>query len=504
LSQEIGGLSQEIAGLSQEAGGSPQEIGLRLELTATAAAALVASGLLAGDPAALQSHSVYFDTPGQDLSAAGFSLRIREAEGERVQIVKATGSAAGLFVRPEWNLPVQADVPILDDTSPVAALLGTRLHEIGPAFTVDMQRRVWNVLSDEAEIELALDEGEIVAGERRTPICELKLELKRGTPAALFALARRLDAVAPLRLRVLGKAERGYRLLGPAAGAVKAEPVTMTSDMDAAAAFRHIAGACLRQYRLNEGLLGGRDAEAVHQARVALRRLRSAFSIYKPMLEDGRFQHLRDETRWLAVSLGAMRDVDVLIERCEVETVRARLVQARAEAANLALAELASRRARVLMLDLSEWLAAGDWRSQPSGEEIRGQPARDFAAAALDRFRRKVRKGGRDLAELDDAARHEVRKDAKKLRYAAEFFSSFFQGKRQKRRLKRFVEALAALQDRLGALNDHAVTEHVLSRLGLDRDPDAAHLAAAEDKQVLIEAAAEAHDAFSDAKRFWR
>ncbi len=160
MSQEIGGLSQEIAGLSQEAGGSPQEIGLRLELTATAAAALVASGLLAGDPAALQSHSVYFDTPGQDLSAAGFSLRIREAEGERVQIVKATGSAAGLFVRPEWNLPVQADVPILDETSPVAALLGTTLHEIGPAFTVDMQRRVWNVLSDEAEIELALEEGE--------------------------------------------------------------------------------------------------------------------------------------------------------------------------------------------------------------------------------------------------------------------------------------------------------------------------------------------------------
>ena len=57
-----------------------------------------------------------------------------------------------------------------------------------------------------------LDCGEVVAGERRSPVCEIELELKSGDPAALFAFARRIDAVVPIRLGVLSKAERGYGL----------------------------------------------------------------------------------------------------------------------------------------------------------------------------------------------------------------------------------------------------------------------------------------------------
>jgi CHAD domain-containing protein len=130
---------------------------------------------------------------------------------------------------------------------------------------------------------------------------------------------------------------------------------------------------------------------------------------------------------------------------------------------------------------------------------------RDFAASVLSRFRRKVRKGGRGLARQNDAARHQLRKDAKKLRYAAEFFASLFDDRRQKRRYGRFLETLEKLQDRLGLLNDTVSAPRLLARLGLDKDPEALSLlTTAQDKKSLVEAAADAHDAFADAKPFWR
>ncbi|WP_274427105.1 CYTH and CHAD domain-containing protein [Chelativorans sp. YIM 93263] len=483
-----------------------REIELKLELTPAAADALIKSDQFPAAPSVLRQRTVYFDTPARDLSGAGFQIRIREAGGLRIQTVKATGTeTAGLFARPEWEQPIEDDSPVIDDTTPLRALLGAKAHEIGPAFEVHVERRTWNVTQNGTVIELVLDRGEIVAGERRTPVCEIELELKSGSPSDLFAFARRIDAIVPLKLGVLNKSERGYRLLGPAIRTVKAEPIALSLDMTAAAAFRHIAGACLRQFRLNEVLLDFNNAEALHQARVALRRLRSAFTIHKPMLEDGRFDHLRQELRWLASALGEARDLDVLIARSNGEEVRAKLEAARADAYDQARMALASPRARSLMFDLSEWLALGEWLMLPSGEEVREQPARDFAAMALDRFRRRVKRSGGDLADIDDSARHELRKDAKKLRYATEFFAALFDRKRQKRRHKKFLSALEALQDHLGALNDLATAPELLARLGLDNDPAAAALLEpGKNRAELIEEAAEAHDMFVDAKRFWR
>ena len=485
---------------------SGQEVELKLEIAPDAAEALIASGLLPGRPSVVPLRSVYFDTPEHDLSAAGFSLRIRQAGDRRIQTVKAAGTAAaGLFARPEWERGVEGDAPVLDDATPVKAFLGGKVHDIGPAFAVEVERRIWIVSSPDATIEVALDSGEVVAGERRTRVHEIELELKDGAPAALFALARRIDSVAPARVGVLNKAERGFLLLGPAMRAFKAEPVLLAADMSAADAFRHIAGVCLRQFRLNEALIGRDNAEALHQARVALRRLRCAFSIFEPMLRDDSVERLRAELRWLAGALGDARDFDVLGGRAAVETVRARLETVRHRAYDAAETALSSPRARALMLDLSQWLVLGGWLAQASAETARGQPASDFAVATLERLRKKVKKGGTDLADLGDEARHELRKDAKKLRYAAEFFASLFQGKRHKRRLGPFLAALESLQDRLGALNDLASAPDLLARTGLRDDPAAAALLdEGKGRQALVEAAAEAHDAFVDTRRFWR
>lgn len=480
------------------------EVELKLEIASDEAGKLEASGLLAGAPKKARQVSTYFDTPDCDVAKAGFSLRIRRSGKKRVQTIKADGaSAAGLFIRSEWERPVEDDSPILDYMTPLPALLGDVIGAVAPAFEVKIDRYSWVVAEGEAMIELVLDRGEAIAGDRRSPVCEIELELQSGAPAALFALGRKIDAVVPVRLGVLSKAERGYRLAGEAAAMAKAEPVALAAGMTAAQAFGQIVQSCVRQFLLNEALLPvSRDAAALHQARVALRRLRSAFSIFKPMIGDAGGE-LRDELRWLASELGQARDLDVLLKRAEAGPLHDRIATMREAAYDRVCEILSSARARRLMFDVAEWTAAAEWSGTADGEREGNRLARDFAVKALDRYRRKVKREGRNLERLDDEARHEVRKSAKKLRYAAEFFAGLFERKLEKHRHKRFVQSLETLQDQLGTLNDLATAPEVLQRLGIAEDPDAADLMAHGKKGKLLEAAADAHEDFVDTKRFW-
>ncbi|MBB2708425.1 CHAD domain-containing protein (plasmid) [Rhizobium sophoriradicis] len=184
--------------------------------------------------------------------------------------------------------------------------------------------------------------------------------------------------------------------------------------------------------------------------------------------------------------------------------MRERLENARRAAYDDALTSLASSRARTLMLDLNEWPRCGEYLSDPRTTEIREGPAADFAGFALDRMRKKLRKHGMALSKVDDEHRHEARKDAKKLRYATEFFAPLFDDKRGARRYKRFMAAMEELQDQLGALNDLVTGPDVLEKHGLAdplaRDDVVSHA----DKAGLIDAAQAALDDVIDAKRFWR
>lgn len=481
------------------------EIELKLDLTPQALDALEAALPWAGSAKITKLNSVYFDTPDLALRAAGVSLRIRHSGTRRIQTVKAKGAgSAGLFVRAEWERSVQNDIPVIDDTTPIRALLGDAVEALNPVFEVRVERRSWVVDQKCATIEPVLDRGEVVVGDRTTPICEIELGLKQGDPAALFALARRMDAVAPVRLGVESKAERGYRLLGPAVNMAKAEPIVLASGLMAAEAFREIVQSCVRQFRSNEALLSvARDAEAFHQARVGLRRLRSAFSIFKPVVGGTRHAALGAELRWLASEMGEARDLDVLLERAGSGALRSRIAAAREAAYDRVAEVLASARVRGLMLDVMEWTVSGDGLSASGTAGDPDKTARDFAVAALDRFRRKVKKGGNDLVHIDDEARHEVRKNAKKLRYASEFFGSLFTRKREQRRQKEFVAALERLQDRLGALNDLVTGPRLIEKLGVADDPNAARLLSGATRGKLIKSAAKAHEGLIDLKKFW-
>lgn len=242
----------------------------------------------------------------------------------------------------------------------------------------------------------------------------------------------------------------------------------------------------------------------MHQARVALRRLRSAFSIHRPMLTDVRLERLNDELRWLAGELAEARDLDVLIERTEEGPLREKLGDVRKKAYRGAVSALQSERARAVMIDIVGWTMLGAWLRQPDNRGIRDLSAREFSAGRLDRYWRRVKRSGRNLEGLGDEARHELRKAAKKLRYAAEFFCALYDRKYEERRQKRFVAAVEALQSQLGAVNDLASTSRLLRELGLSNDPAVGDPRGGPSKGELLKEAAGAYDDLIGAKCFWR
>ena len=447
------------------------EVELKFDVAAMDAEALKTCPALAGlTPAIVEADTAYFDTKDQIVRRAGYSLRVRKAGGRFVQAVKhKRAAAAGLFVRDEW----EADVPgfALDDgalaKTPLKKLLDA--EEAGPLklrVRSRFRRTTWLVTHKGSMIEVVLDEGTVTAGKAESPLCELELELKSGKPRALFALAGEIGAALPLRLGVLSKAERGYALAEKALGeAARADPVNLPARVSEGDAFRTVAQACLRHYRLNEiVLLQRRDAHALHQARIALRRLRSALSLFRPTARGKDYPELRDEISWLAGQLGDARNLDVLLAGEEgsraAKTVQERLLKARARAYDRVEAALASERVRALMLKLSLWIEAGAWRFRDRAK--RGLA--ELAAKQLDRQWRRVKRHGTRIGKAGADDRHRLRLDVKKLRYSAEFLAGLSAKRPKLARRERFVMALKALQEGLGDLNDAEAAQTIAAR----------------------------------------
>lgn len=472
------------------------ELELKLEIAADAADELERAGLLGPDKAHALLHATYYDTADRRLRAHGLTLRIRR-EGQRlIQAVKASkGAAAGLFDRGEWEFTVPKWRPVVDDRTPLARALGPAPTALVAQFDLVVHRDSFAVETGGATIDVALDRGTARAMDRSAAFCEVELELTAGDPAALFDLARRIDAAAPVRIGVLTKPERGVRLLGELRRAEKAGAVRLQAAQSPVAACAQVIAGCLRHYRLNETiLLQQSEPEAVHQARVALRRLRSARTIFAELLPDAATARLDAAVRDLAREYGKARDLDVLIARADLADGRAEFSAQRDEAYHDLTVTLGAPATRRLMLDLAEWLAIGAWREAEDMAAVRTMPLGGFAARALARRLRQVRKHGRHLAELDDEGRHALRKDAKKLRYAVDFFAGLYARGPASKLRRKFMAALEDLQHNLGELNDLAFEAEVLGPAAPDRTAD---------KDKLLRKASDGRHALLDCAPFW-
>jgi triphosphatase len=446
------------------------EVELKFDVEPGGASAIRRAAILREAVAVEREHdTLYFDTDDGAVRKAGFSVRVRKSGDRFVQAIKRKrASAAGLFVRQEWESDVDCfdvDPGAFDGTPLKRSLAKSKAGPLVPLVRTRFRRTAWTIELNGSRVEVALDEGIVASGSAETPLSELELELKDGKPTALFRLAEAIGAAAPLRLGVLSKVERGYALADGRLGrAARAEPVRLRPPVSEAKAFHAVAHACLRHFRLNELILLERDdPEALHQARVALRRLRSALSLFRPTVRGTEYQGLREELRWFAAQFGEARNLDALLARVTEadQGLQDQLLKERGKAYGRMKRALRSKRSRQLMLHLAGWIETGAWRFRSRGE----QDLVGLATAQLDKQWPRIRRSGDSLAHLDAEARHRLRIAVKKLRYAVEFLAPLYARKPASAQRDRFVAALKALQDRLGDLNDAWTAEQLTERM---------------------------------------
>lgn len=238
---------------------------------------------------------------------------------------------------------------------------------------------------------------------------------------------------------------------------------------------------CLKHLLRNEPATIAGEPEALHQMRVAVRRLRSVLSAVRSMLPVEQHQWLNDELRWLAGSLGPARDWDVF-EMHLLAPVRSVLqtepaVEKLAEAAKqqqdaayeAARRAIDSRRYAETMLKLIRWFETRGWRDQQVSEHsaLLFSSIAEVAPPLIERPWRQAMKRSKHFAGLSQDKRHRLRIALKNLRYMIEFVGSLFDGASVKALTKR----LKRLQDDLGHLQDVRTAQERIGELA----PPAVH-----------------------------
>jgi triphosphatase len=317
----------------------------------------------------------------------------------------------------------------------------------------------------------------------------------------------------PARPAAKAKAERGYKRIEHGKPSFKkATSPELDPRMSCAEAFRLITCSCLRQIVANEpGMLAG-HAEALHQFRIGLRRLRAAVKSFTEMTADAQRETIKAELKWVMKQVGPARDLDVF--GADVLTPLARghdphlaaahrsYNEMRKQAHETATSSIRSGRFRKLSQELAEWAEAGPWTTNPTLEELRERRIAEHAAEVLGRWRRSFRKRCRKLGDLSPKQRHGLRMRAKDLRYATEFFVSLFP--RHIKRREATLAALENLQNTLGALNDLTARKRIMPK-EINQSAHARRVIAAQEAKAgqLLKRAKVACTKFGEVKPFW-
>jgi inorganic triphosphatase YgiF len=492
----------------------PRELELKLEVDPGDIERFRTHPFFRSSKPAKQLRAVYFDTGKLALRDNGISFRVRAGGGKHVQTIKAERPGSGVALdRGEWEHEIasaEPDFSRVADTPLEPFVRNGGARKIRPVFTVHTERLVGHLSAVGAEIELALDAAQIEAGGKQATFAEIELELKSGDPKRLYAAASELAEMAPARLSLRTKSARGYALLAekPAAS-VKAEKIIVRAGQNAALAFQTIAHSCLRHLLENETILRSNpNGDAVHQARVAIRRLRAAISLFKDVVADDQIAGIKAGLKLMAQPLGQARDLDLFIDKVlkparrsghGVEAILADYRARREEAYATALAEVRSAQFGRSLLRIATWVETGPWLTEGSpAAELPGAPTELVAVRKLGRLWTRLRKRLKHIDEIDEESRHRVRIEIKKLRYAMEFFVGAFPPGRQKQ-MRAAQNVVEALQSTLGDLNDIAVARETAATSGSQA------LFAGQETQIpmLLARAKEQANEFRSLQPFW-
>jgi CHAD domain-containing protein len=419
-------------------------------------------GYAAEPLAARRLSTTYYDTPDLRLARWGASLRYRPGEGWTVKLPE--GEHGVLLVRAEHVFGGDGRRPPAEALALVRPFV--RTAQLSPAVRMRTLRRpvelrepagsrLAEVVDDEVQV---LDGRRVVARFR-----ELEVELDEAADAGLLqeVLDRLLAAGAqaaeptPKYLRALGGRER---TLGPEVVAPEVGDGASVEEL-----LRHdLAAGTLRLFRHEAGVRLGEDPEAVHQARVATRRIRSTLRTFSKLLDKEWTDRLRGDLKWLADLLGEVRDADVMLERfsghlealpaADAKAGRrllATLADQRDHARRRLLGAMAQEKYAVLLDDVVAAAAAP--ALLPGADRPAAEVMPPLVRKPWRRLRKAVRQAGDDPA---DDQLHQIRIRAKRARYAAEAVEPVIGTPAED-----FADAVADLQSVLGDHQDAVVGE---------------------------------------------
>jgi len=466
--------------------------------------------------------AVYFDTAKDDLHAKGLSFRVRDEDGRFVQTLKQDALNAEALTRGEWSDDVAAAAPELLNTKS-----GRKLRRVWkdvrlvPRFRTVIARQGFLVSPRRgSQVEVIRDEGEIQAIGKESArdgealgISEIEIELKQGSPVALYDVALRILAAAPVQIETRAKSDRGYALLSAEAPAlsVKAEAPTVSGGETLAEVLRSAARRHFGQFLANMAGALRYDPTAIHQMRVAMRRLRSALYGVRDLLPDAEYESVRMKLKYLLQSLGAARDWEVLTERISelddddgldghAQDVQRAVNVRKRQALARAVDAVGSRKNTRTALEAMRWFE--DLPTARHGRKLK-RKARDAAPGILNALFDRVRRRGRNLEDQSVGDRHRLRIACKNLRYNVELFGGLY----GKRKAERFLARLKPVQDDLGHLNDVSRARDLLGELAKRSPRKAAAAAVVARLQARVTTAdkrARKHvSALRNAKAFW-
>jgi len=430
-----------------------------------------------------RSFDTYYDTADDKLRREGFVLLVGERDNDRIQLVSAK-EIAGITppVAGHWEDVIEGDRPNPWAPNSAAHLpMGLDYAELRARFTTRVQRTLFTLKPDAStQIEAALDAAEIRTSDGMSvePISEVELLLKEGDPAELYGTALRLLGIAPLRLEIRTRAERGYRLLDEGREAPQSQasraPI-LKPGLTVEESLQRIGQNCLSTVLLFEAAAIAEMPNGVHQMRVAIRRLRSVVASMKQMLPPEQYQWVIQTLKWMAGALGPARNWDVLSSGL-LAPVRSVLLRGqeldefcrvcedkRRSAHENANAVIRSPQYTAALLKLSQWFASRSWRNQPVSEQsaLLMAPIETVAPTLIGRRYKKLKKSADGFAQLTLEWRHEFRISVKKLRYTIEVFEDLFDS----HSVAKFTRRLKPLQDDLGYINDVRVANELLADL---------------------------------------
>ncbi len=436
---------------------------------------------------ALAGYAVRLRRTGKTTKVGLKSLRTDGGDGARQRRTEIEGPAAPDLAPVDW--------PASDARSLVLELAGD--EPLVDVLTLRQRRRKRDVVHEGTRVELSLDEVDVVAdGSVIDRFVELEAEVMEGDDGPLDALETLFagdDALQPARTSKYESALAAHAAID---GPTRIEPVSTASDdvpddlavapdpvpadpglpllkAPGVTADDHVAEAARKVLRFHlarmlareAGTRSGIDPRDVHAMRVATRRQRAAWRVFGAAFRPKRTKRYRSGLREIAARLGAVRDLDVLLEatdlyRADLPTSEQRALEPlldgwrrhREDARVLLIRELDSDGYRRWLDDYRDFV-----RTEGAGvlpvAPVEPHRIRDTTASRVWAAYEHVRGYEPVLRWADVETLHELRIAGKWLRYTIEFVREPLGED-----VEPLIARVTAMQDHLGLMNDADVS----------------------------------------------